>query len=292
MKRPDCRAIAAIATSFLMMTVLGELGSQPAHSQEISGCTATLRATLTEPELRIRDGVGVEFYTHNYGIPGEKVSVLQGNRDGLAIAKDQYGNDWVKIESITTGARGWIRRDTLSLFQCDQATGFPGAMPHLAQGEPYAVKLREGITAFAGYPRLVSVTTTENLTRAWNAVYYFTIHLPPDASESLRVVEITQTPGMDVSRYDEQETEIFAGNRRDRGASFAIQEILIQPQTITIILQEPIPPGTTFTVALSPVKTPQFTGVYLFGVAVFPDGEKPQRAFLGFGRLHFYHPYF
>ncbi|MBP0027365.1 DUF2808 domain-containing protein [Roseofilum sp. Guam] len=152
----------------------------------------------------------------------------------------------------------------------------------------YAVTLRDGITAFAGVPRLISVTTTNNTIRAWSAAYYFTIELPEDASEPLKTLEITQTQGFDVPRYEAQRTRVFAGDRRNRGRSFSIEEVAIAQRTLTLTLEEPIPPGTTFTVGLYPVRNPNVTGVYLFGVTAFPHGEKPQKAFLGFGRLHFY----
>ncbi|MDJ1179097.1 DUF2808 domain-containing protein [Roseofilum sp. BLCC_M91] len=156
----------------------------------------------------------------------------------------------------------------------------------------YAVTLRDGITAFAGQPRLISVTTTNNIIRAWSASYYFTIELPVDATESLKTLEITQTQGFDLPRYEFERTRVFAGDRRNRGRSFTIEEVAIADRTITLALEEPIPPGTQFTVGLYPVRNPNTTGVYLFAVAAFPQGEKPQKAFLGFGRLHFYHPHF
>lgn len=157
----------------------------------------------------------------------------------------------------------------------------------------YAVTLRDGITAFAGVPRLISVTTTNNTIRAWSAVYYFTIELPEDATEPLKKLEISQTQGFDVPGYEVQRTRVFAGDRRNRGRSFTIEEVAIANRTLTLTLEEPIPPGTTFTVGLYPLRNPNVTGVYLFGVTAFPQGAKPQKAFLGFGRLHFYqHPYF
>ncbi|MDJ1175592.1 DUF2808 domain-containing protein [Roseofilum capinflatum] len=165
--------------------------------------------------------------------------------------------------------------------------------PTLSRSAPmYAVTLRDGITAFAGQPRLISVTTTNNSIRAWSAAYYFTIELPEDATEPLKKLEISQTQGFDVPRYEAQRTRVFAGDRRNRGRSFTIEEVAIAERTITLTLEEPIPPGTQFTLGLYPVRNPNTTGVYLFGVTAFPQGEKPQKAFLGFGRLHFYHPYF
>lgn len=156
----------------------------------------------------------------------------------------------------------------------------------------YAVTLRDGITAFAGQPRLISVTTTNNSIRAWSAVYYFTIELPEDATEPLKMLEIVQTEGFDVPRYELERTQVFVGDRRNQGKSFTLEAVTHRDRILTLTLEEAIPPGTTFTVGLYPIRNPKTTGVYLFGVTAFPQGEKPQKAFLGFGRLHFYDFYF
>lgn len=110
--------------------------------------------------------------------------------------------------------------------------------------------------------------------------------------EPLKIVEIAQTEGFDVPRYELERTKVFAGDRRNRGKSFTIETVTNSDRTLTLTLEEAIPPGTTFTLGLYPVRNPNTTGVYLFSVTAFPQGEKPQKAFLGFGRLHFYDPYF
>lgn len=177
----------------------------------------------------------------------------------------------------------------LPLFLVSLTVGYPAI--HLCT-PMYGVTLREGITAFAGQPRLISVTTTNNSIRAWSAVYYFTIELPEDATESLKMLQIAQTEGFDVPRYELERTKVFAGDRRNKGKSFTLEAVTHRDRTLTLTLEEPIPPGTTFTIGLYPLRNPHSTGVYLFGVTAFPQGEKPQKAFLGFGRLHFYDFYF
>jgi hypothetical protein len=40
------------------------------------------------------------------------------------------------------------------------------------------------------------------------------------------------------------------------------------------------------TIALAAQKNPTSTGVYLFGVTAYPDGENGLEQFLGYGRIH------
>ncbi|MBP0015022.1 MAG: hypothetical protein J7545_05455 [Roseofilum sp. SBFL] len=110
--------IGAIAASLLLLLSVISLESQSVQAQPISACTAILGEEDQENDLGIYDGVGTEFYTRYYGSPGDRVSILQGDRDGLAIANDKYGNNWVKVELLQSQARGWVRRDNLSEFEC------------------------------------------------------------------------------------------------------------------------------------------------------------------------------
>ena len=176
----------------------------------------------------------------------------------------------------------------LLLYIPGLAAPVPAQLP---PSQEYAVQLRDGTTAFTSQPRLLSVTTTNNNTRSWSAAYYFTIELPADASEPLKTIQIEQTQGFNIPRYNWEKTTIFTGHRRNRGAVFAIESASISDRTITLVLDDPIPPGTTFTVKLSPIRNPRTSGVYLFRVATFPAGENPQPAILRVGRLHFYSPY-
>ena len=63
-------------------------------------------------------------------------------------------------------------------------------------------------------------------------------------------------------------------------------------QKITITFNPPIPASnelnTKLVVGLRPVRNPRYDGVYLFGVTAFPQGDRPNSQFLGYGRLSFY----
>ncbi|MEM1168530.1 MAG: DUF2808 domain-containing protein [Cyanobacteria bacterium P01_H01_bin.35] len=152
------------------------------------------------------------------------------------------------------------------------------------------IQTKDGTVYFAQPPRLVKAVTTRSETYVWSATYYFTLKLLPDAGVPLKQVTISKTEGSDNIRYNPKKVIAFEGTHRDKGQPLTVEEVVIDKKTntISVILNPPVPPGTTFTIGLRPVRTPRYGGIYLFGVTAFPVGEKPYGHFLGYGRLHFY----
>jgi hypothetical protein len=60
------------------------------------------------------------------------------------------------------------------------------------------------------------------------------------------------------------------------------------PSSVIITFAKPVPPGTTFTIALQTVRNPSLAGTYLFRVQAFPSGPEPVGFDLGVGRFTFY----
>jgi hypothetical protein len=156
-----------------------------------------------------------------------------------------------------------------------------------------AARLSDGRVYFEEQPRLESATTTEQVTSASTATYYFTITLPAGAGEPLQQIQIAQRNGSNFVRrveYELDESFAFVGTRRDRGEDLSILESTYyeDSQTLSVIFDPPVPPGTTVTLGLRPERNPHQEGVYLFGVTAFPAGEAPYGQFLGYGRFNFY----
>ena len=153
-----------------------------------------------------------------------------------------------------------------------------------------AIQLRDGTVSFERSPRLINAVTTFNQVRVWGAKYYFTLELPENVGEPLQKVTINQRQGSETIRFQLQKTLAFEGMHRHKGAKLKIKEVSKDEatETISVIFDPPIPPGTTFTVGLQPRRNPDYSGVYLFGVTAFPGGEKADGLYLGVGRLHFY----
>ncbi|MBE9126109.1 MULTISPECIES: DUF2808 domain-containing protein [unclassified Coleofasciculus] len=153
-----------------------------------------------------------------------------------------------------------------------------------------AIQQLNGTVSFEKSPRLIDVFSTFDSVGVWGAKYYFTIELPEDAGEPLQQVTISQRQGGEEIRFRLHETRSFTGTPSDKGERLALQAVTRDEETdtISVVFEEPISPGQTFTIGLVPVRNPYFGGVYLFGVTAFPAGEKPYGLYLGPGRLHFY----
>lgn len=153
-----------------------------------------------------------------------------------------------------------------------------------------AVQLRDGTVYFVQPPELVEATTTFKDINVWGATYYFTLNLPQTAGEPLQRVTINQHDGTSDIRFDLKDSRAFVGTRDRKGTKLKLGEVTREKDTKTVFVtfDPPVPPGKTITIGLRPVKNPMFSGIYLFGVTAFPQGEKSHGQFLGFGRLHFY----
>lgn len=139
-------------------------------------------------------------------------------------------------------------------------------------------------------PRLIKVSTTLDGVWAWGATYYFTLTLPENAGNPLQKVIISQRRGEENIRFQNDKIFAFEGTPSDKGKILALATSTENDETapITVTFTPPVPPGITLTVGLQPKRNPRFGGTYLFGVTVFPVGEKSRGLYLGVGRLFFY----
>jgi hypothetical protein len=160
-----------------------------------------------------------------------------------------------------------------------------------------AVQLRDGKTYFGQLPFLLDAETTINRIYSGNATYYFAIALPQNMGEPLQKLEIFQTEGFDtVDFYSNETIAYLQSSSGDRFAVSTKTEVLPSPdrdrQKITVTFEPPIPASnqlnTRLVVGIRPVRNPRYEGVYLFGVTAFPQGDRPNPQFLGYGRLSFY----
>ena len=160
-----------------------------------------------------------------------------------------------------------------------------------------AVQLRDGKTYFVQLPFLLGAETTINRIYSWNATYYFAIALPQNMGEPLQKLEIAQTEGFDnVDFYSNETIAYLQSSSGERVAISSKTEVLPSQdrdrQKVTITFNPPISPSnelnSKLVVGLRPVRNPRYDGVYLFGVTAFPQGDRPNSQFLGYGRLSFY----
>ena len=163
-----------------------------------------------------------------------------------------------------------------------------------------AVQLRDGKTYFVQLPIFLDAEATVNSINARSVTYYFAIALPKNMGEPLQKLEFFQTEGFESVDFIHNDTVAYLQKPSgDRVAIFSKTELLSnqdQPnqdrKKITVTFDPPIPANNELNskliVGLRPVRNPRYDGVYLFGVTAFPQGDRPNSQFLGYGRLNFY----
>ncbi|MDJ1183187.1 hypothetical protein [Roseofilum casamattae] len=111
-----------IAIAAAIALLLGISRPTRAEAPPISSCRAMLivQKGRNDPmnTIPVRDGAGEAFAVLYDGVSGDRIIAIRGGVDGLAIADDRYGRDWVNVEFVDGGLRGWVRRDSLSSFEC------------------------------------------------------------------------------------------------------------------------------------------------------------------------------
>ncbi len=150
-----------------------------------------------------------------------------------------------------------------------------------------AVQLADGTIYFAYPPSLLEARTTQKAIRA-ASTYYFTLDLPANAGSPLERVVFTEQEGRDDIKFELNKTRAFSSQPSKPQILINQMTLLQKTRMVSVTFTPPISPGQTVTVALHPCHNPALTGIYLFGVKAFPQGEKAHGQFLGFGRLYFY----
>lgn len=155
-----------------------------------------------------------------------------------------------------------------------------------------AVQVADGTVFFDRPPLFGEATTTRDAAGRANPTYYFTLTVPEDAGEALQRVEITQRNGDSRFRevdFEPEEAQAFVGSGR-RGEPLSLGEVVWddESETLSVEFDPPVAPGTDVALRLEADRNPRRGGVYLFGVTVFPEGERSHGQFIGFGRIHIF----
>jgi hypothetical protein len=160
----------------------------------------------------------------------------------------------------------------------------------LLQHAAVAVRTSNGQVFFDYPPSLVKATTTFPLTRVGGSIYKFTLSMPENAGEPLQRVTFDQKGNADLIDFERHQTRIVKVKRSHGPDSQSTASISQNPSTkaVTVVLNPPVPPGSTMTIRLLPEQNPDISGYYLFGVRAFPAGDNSYGQFLGYGRLYFY----
>ncbi len=142
--------------------------------------------------------------------------------------------------------------------------------------------------------RLVNAWTSQSGVRTWSATYYFTLEVGTNTKNPVEKVVLNQYDGLDTIQFYPDQTDVFLGDRSNPGARLSLASVVADrnTRTVTIVFEQPVPPGQRLTIALNPVYNPDTAGIYQFGVTIFSKtelkAEQQRGLFLGYGRLHFY----
>lgn len=141
-------------------------------------------------------------------------------------------------------------------------------------------------------PRLLKVSAL-HLEPAGMGTFYFTIAVPASYGKSIEAVRISQIPGGDrVINLEANQSKVVVGQRVARNSETIPLSAIGGPEdektgALTLAFAQPVPPGTTFTVAVEAERNPTGGGIYEFGVTAYPVGEGTTGQYLGTGRVTF-----
>lgn len=138
---------------------------------------------------------------------------------------------------------------------------------------------------FEQSPRLIDTTNSFANHNSSFATYKFTIKVPFDAGKALKAITIEQRENfLDTVTFKPSQSSASLAN----GQSLPLMAIGGEetPGKVSIVLEQPVYPGETVTIAVKPTKNPRIGGVYLFGITVYPEGENSEGLYLGSGRIH------
>jgi hypothetical protein len=154
-----------------------------------------------------------------------------------------------------------------------------------------ALELR-GATYFTSPPWKAELRSYNTNVAEAGVEHYLTIELSPRAGASLAELSLQQIRGADtdfIERLDRARAFIGRPRREGRAVPVALR---FEPAEGLLRLRfpEPIPPGTTLTVALRAWRNPLVSDTYLFQVVAWPSGPNPVASPVGVGTLRIYEP--
>ena len=154
-----------------------------------------------------------------------------------------------------------------------------------------ALELR-GSTYFTRPPWKAELRTYNSNVGEAGVEHYLTIDLSPEAGASLALLTLQQIRGADTGflpRLDR--ARAFIGRPRREGMAVPVG-VRFEPREglLSLDFPQPVPPGTTVTVALRAWRNPLVADTYLFQVVAWPAGLDPVASPVGVGTLRIYDP--
>jgi hypothetical protein len=216
----------------------------------------------------------------------------------LAVSAQQHATP----ASLALASRASTRYDVI-LQQLElkptptQIIQSQATQPQATQSQATQIKSQKSIstsqagqTFFSHPPTLIRAASSQ-LGVSVPSTYKFTLVVPQDAGQPLKAVTITQAENGETIKFDVSNSKAYTGRRLTANSEIRLASVggdqPANPGQQTIVFDQAVSPGSTVTIALAAQKNPTSSGIYLFGVTAYPDGENGLGQFLGYGRIHF-----
>jgi hypothetical protein len=154
-----------------------------------------------------------------------------------------------------------------------------------------ALDIGDGRAVFTKSPQLIRAAATNTSAGVGSSVYQFTVEVPQDAGEPLKALTIIQEPNPEQVEFDLSKSKAFIGDNFSGGSPVALASIggskPMKDNSVTVVFDRPVAPGSKVTVSLRAKENPRFGGVYAFGVMAYPKGDRSTSLYLGSRSLAF-----
>jgi hypothetical protein len=154
-----------------------------------------------------------------------------------------------------------------------------------------ALDIADGHAIFTKSPQLIRAAATNTTAGVASSVYQFTIKVPEDAGEPLKALTVIQEANPERIEFDLSKSKAFMGDSFSGGSPVALASIggseQMKDNSVTVVFDRPVAPGSTVTVSLRAKENPRFGGLYNFGVMAYPKGDRSTSLYLGSRSLAF-----
>ncbi|MGI0481703.1 DUF2808 domain-containing protein [Geminocystis sp. CENA526] len=149
----------------------------------------------------------------------------------------------------------------------------------------FTTVLAQEISFFRYSPRLVRSNATFKMPDVIST-YIFEIEIPENADNNLRKVVINQQINLETITFFPEDSKAFIinGKEREIEANFTLNTE--GKNEITVNLLQPVKAGEKLKLAIK-ARNPLYSGIYQFGVTVYPEGNNPRSLYLGNARFSF-----
>ncbi|MDS3862375.1 DUF2808 domain-containing protein [Thermosynechococcaceae cyanobacterium BACA0444] len=163
--------------------------------------------------------------------------------------------------------------------------------PSIAQLQaelPPVSQFADGTVFFNQIPQFLGAKTYDPITFTFRPKYYFTLVVPATSLVPLSRVQFKQISGNSTIEFLPGLNQALI---KGSSSPITITQVPNTPARTNEFLLEPaIQPGQEVTLILTATRNPTVPGVYLFGVTVYPLGEKVIGNMTGTARLQFRNP--